>query len=69
MHCVLRLYSVTKPTRSLCLTELDGYGPGPYPPYGDAMQMEGIPLDHDMQGDYGPGMHYDSMPRGYGERY
>lgn len=65
MHHVIRLYSVTKPFRSLSLTDLDGYGgPGGFP-YGDPMQMEGIPLDHEMQEDYGPGIPYDSMGRGY----
>lgn len=44
--------------------EIDGYGPGGYPGYGDAMHMENHPLEADMQDDYGPGMPYD-MGRSY----
>lgn len=44
--------------------EIDGYVPGGYPGYGDAMHMENLPLEADMQDDYGPGMPYD-MGRSY----
>ncbi|XP_048028493.1 junction plakoglobin a [Megalobrama amblycephala] len=52
--------------------DIDGYGPAGYPVYGDGMQMDGMPLDgmhQEMQDDYGPGMGYNSMARGYHDNY
>lgn len=57
---------------ALCHTDIDGYGPAGYPVYGDGMQMDGMPLDgmhQEMQDDYGPGMGYNSMARGYHDNY
>uniref|UniRef100_A0A8C1TKA0 Junction plakoglobin-like n=1 Tax=Cyprinus carpio TaxID=7962 RepID=A0A8C1TKA0_CYPCA len=46
-------------------TELDGYGPAGYPGYSDGMHMDGIPLDSEMQEDFGPGIGYNPMGRNY----
>ncbi|XP_051529140.1 junction plakoglobin-like [Myxocyprinus asiaticus] len=48
--------------------DLDGYGSGAYQGYSDGMHLENMPLDQDMQDDYGPGMPYDPS-RNYLEPY
>ncbi|XP_067288123.1 junction plakoglobin a [Pseudorasbora parva] len=44
--------------------ELDGYPPVGYQ-YNDGMHMDNLPLDADMQEEYGPNFVYNSMARNY----
>lgn len=49
---------------ALSRTDLEGYGPGGYA-YGDGMHMDSMPLDHEMQDEYGQNMVYNSLARPY----
>lgn len=55
---------------ALSRKDLDGYGsPGGYQVYSDGMHMDGIPLDPEMQDEYGHGIPYNPMGRPYHDNF
>lgn len=54
---------------ALSRTDLEGYPPVGYP-YSDGMHMDSMPLDQEMQDEYGQhSMVYNSLARPYPDNY